>query len=88
MPSWPRCKTHAVVRSSILAFKTRIGLKNRPIRASYGEERRQFSVFVYIVVMAQIPQISSISKLHGTTARVIEFAITIKTITPKTITKR
>jgi hypothetical protein len=54
----------------------------------YGEERRQFSVFVYIVAMAQISQISSISKSHGTTARVIEFAITIKTITPKTITKR
>lgn len=42
--------------------------------------------------MAQIAQISSISKLHGKTARVVEFAITtkalIKTITPKTITKR
>jgi hypothetical protein len=38
--------------------------------------------------MAQISQISSISKLHGTAARVVEFAITIKTITPKTITKR
>jgi len=46
--------------------------------------------------MAQISQISSISKQHGTTARAIEFAITtatlikarIKTITPKTITKR
>jgi hypothetical protein len=42
--------------------------------------------------MAQISQISSISKLHGTTARAVEFAITtkklIKAITPKTITKR
>ena len=43
--------------------------------------------------MAQISQISSISKLHGETARVVEFAITttktlIKAITPKTITKR
>jgi hypothetical protein len=43
---------------------------------------------VYIVAMAQISQISSISKTHGTTARVVEFAITIKAITPKTITKR
>ena len=33
-------------------------------------------------------QISSISKLHGKTARVVELAITTKTITPKTITKR
>jgi len=46
--------------------------------------------------MAQLAQISSISKLHGKTARVVELAITIKaliktlikTITPKTITKR
>lgn len=42
--------------------------------------------------MAQISQISSISKLHGKTARAVEFAIItttlIKTITPKTITKR
>jgi hypothetical protein len=41
--------------------------------------------------MAQISQISSISKIHGKTARAIEFAITtkaIKAITPKTITKR
>jgi hypothetical protein len=38
--------------------------------------------------MALISQISSISKLHGTTSRAIEFAITIKTITPKTVTKR
>jgi len=42
--------------------------------------------------MAQISQISSISKLHGTTARAVELAIItttlIKTITPKTITKR
>jgi len=39
--------------------------------------------------MAQISQISSISKPHGTTVRAIEFAIiTIKAITPKTITKR
>ncbi|AXL50582.1 hypothetical protein DSC91_002871 [Paraburkholderia caffeinilytica] len=38
--------------------------------------------------MAHIAQISSISKLHGKTARVVELAITIKTITPKTITKR
>lgn len=49
-------------------------------------------VFVYIVAMAQSSQISSISKLHGKTARVVELAITtkslIKTITPKTITKR
>ncbi|MFL9920774.1 hypothetical protein PQR75_36490 [Paraburkholderia fungorum] len=57
-----------------------------------GRSRRQIPVFVYIVAMAQISQISSISKLHGKTARVVEFAITIKslvkTITPKTITKR
>ena len=42
--------------------------------------------------MAKIPQISSISNLHGKTARVVELAITIKTliktITPKTITIR
>ena len=42
--------------------------------------------------MAQISQISSIFKLHGKTARAVEFAIVIttlsKTITPKTITKR
>ena len=42
--------------------------------------------------MAHMAQISSISKLHGKTARVVELAITIKalikTITPKTITKR
>jgi hypothetical protein len=38
--------------------------------------------------MAKFPQISSISNLHGKTARAVEFAITIKTITPKTITKR
>ncbi|MGF6854841.1 hypothetical protein [Paraburkholderia sp. CI3] len=69
-------------------LKARIGPLNRPICTSYGEERRQFSVFVYIVAMAQISQISSISKMHGTTARAIELAITIKTITPKTITKR
>jgi hypothetical protein len=44
---------------------------------------------VYIVAMAQLAQISSISKLHGKTARVVELAITTtKTITPKTITKR
>ncbi|MFC6312190.1 hypothetical protein [Paraburkholderia dipogonis] len=50
---------------------------------------------MYIVVMAQLAQISSISKLHGKTARVVELAITTKriatrakTITPKTITKR
>ncbi|WP_233837212.1 hypothetical protein [Paraburkholderia sp. ZP32-5] len=51
---------------------------------------------MYIVAMAQISQISSISKQHGTIAGAIEFAITIqtlitariKTITPKTITKR
>ncbi|QQC67837.1 hypothetical protein [Paraburkholderia ginsengisoli] len=57
-----------------------------------SEGRRQIPVFVYIVTMAQISQISSISKSHGTTARVVERAITIKTliktITPKTITKR
>ena len=57
-----------------------------------GGWRRQIPVFVYIVTMAQISQISSISKLHGKTARAVEFAITIKTliktITPKTITKR
>ena len=42
--------------------------------------------------MATIPQITSISIHHGKTARVVELAITIKslvkTITPKTITKR
>ncbi|WP_183085196.1 hypothetical protein [Trinickia fusca] len=51
--------------------------------------------------MARIPQISSIANLHGETARAGGFAITgtigtadaagiamIKTITPKTITKR
>lgn len=43
--------------------------------------------------MATIPQIISISKLHGKTARAVSFAMlfsitTIKTITPKTITKR
>lgn len=42
--------------------------------------------------MVQISQISSISNQHGKTARVVELAITIKTlikaITPKTITKR
>ena len=42
--------------------------------------------------MAHMAQISTISKLHGKTARVVELAITtkalIKTITPKTITKR
>ncbi|GAB2881838.1 hypothetical protein GCM10027093_16300 [Paraburkholderia jirisanensis] len=46
-------------------------------------------VFVYIHGMAQIPQIVTVSSKHGTTARAIELAITaIKTITPKTITKR
>ncbi|WGS54571.1 hypothetical protein LFL96_26545 [Paraburkholderia sp. D15] len=47
---------------------------------------------MYIVAMAQLAQISSISTLHGATARVVELAITTKTlikaITPKTITKR
>jgi hypothetical protein len=38
--------------------------------------------------MAKLPQISLISNLHGKTARAVEFAIIIKTITPKTITKR
>jgi len=38
--------------------------------------------------MATIPQITSISNHHGKTARVVEFAITTKTITPKTITIR
>jgi hypothetical protein len=47
--------------------------------------------------MAQIPQISMVSSMHGTTARATELAIIIKTITikalikaitPKTITKR
>jgi hypothetical protein len=45
--------------------------------------------------MASQAQISSISKLHGKTARVVELAMTVKrmatrakTITPKTITKR
>jgi hypothetical protein len=42
--------------------------------------------------MALISKISSISTLHGKTARVVELAITteaiIKAITPKTITKR
>ena len=42
--------------------------------------------------MATIPQITSISIHHGKTARVVEFAISIKTlvktITPKTITIR
>jgi hypothetical protein len=42
--------------------------------------------------MAHTAQISSISTLHGKTARVVELAITakasIKTTTPKTITKR
>jgi hypothetical protein len=38
--------------------------------------------------MAKFPQISSISNLHGKTARAVEFAITvIKAITLKTITK-
>jgi hypothetical protein len=50
-------------------------------------------VFVYIHGMAQIPQISTVSSKHGTTARAIELAITtaksaIKTITPKTITTK
>jgi len=46
-------------------------------------------VFVYIHGMAQIPQIFTVSSKHGTTtARAIELAITTKTITPKTITKR
>jgi hypothetical protein len=57
-----------------------------------GGRRCPIPVFVYIVAMAQISQISSISKLHGKTARAVEFAITtaalIKTTTPKTITKR
>ena len=54
-----------------------------------SEGRRQIPVFVYIVAMAHIAQISSISKLHGKTARVVELAITTtKAITPKTITKR
>ncbi|WP_431764090.1 hypothetical protein [Paraburkholderia sp.] len=42
--------------------------------------------------MAKMTQISSIFNLHGKTARAVEFAIvvktSIKTITPKTITKR
>jgi len=75
------------------AFKTRIGLKTgrfaRNTKDSGRQSRRQIPVFVYIVAMAQTAQISSISKLHGKTARVVELAITTtKTITPKTITKR
>jgi hypothetical protein len=78
------------------AFKTRIGLETgqfvRNTDDNGRRSRRQIPVFVYIVAMAQISQISSISKLHGKTARVVELAITIKslvkTITPKTITKR
>ncbi|WP_036025521.1 hypothetical protein [Paraburkholderia dilworthii] len=65
---------------------------SRNTDGSDGQRRRRIPVFVYIVAMAQIAQISSISKLHGKTARVVELAITtatsIKTITPKTITKR
>jgi hypothetical protein len=38
--------------------------------------------------MAQTPQISLISSMHGKTARAVKLAITTKTITPKTITKR
>jgi hypothetical protein len=46
--------------------------------------------------MAKIPQITSISNLHGKTARAVELAIAsetlikslIKSITPKTITIR
>ena len=42
--------------------------------------------------MATIPQITSISDHHGKTARVVELAISVKTlikaITPKTITIR
>jgi len=41
--------------------------------------------------MAKFPQIPSILSLqgqtHGKTARAVVFAITIKTITPKTLTK-
>ena len=74
----------------------RIGLETgqfaRNTDDSGRQSGRQIPVFVYIVAMAHIAQISSISKLHGKTARVVELAITIKalikTITPKTITKR
>jgi hypothetical protein len=59
-----------------------------PFHAANCGKVRPKAVFVYIVVMAQISQISSISKANGHTARAIELAISIKTITPKTITKR
>jgi hypothetical protein len=38
--------------------------------------------------MAQMAQPSSIAHLRGETARAVELAITIKTITRKAITKR
>jgi hypothetical protein len=38
--------------------------------------------------MATTPQITSIANPHGKAARADAFAITIKTITPKTITIR
>jgi hypothetical protein len=46
--------------------------------------QRDFAVFVYIVSMATISQITSVSKIHGA-ARVISLATT--TITTKAITK-
>jgi hypothetical protein len=78
------------------AFKMRIGLETGQFARNTDDNgrrsRRRIPVFVYIVAMAQRSQISSISKLHGKTARVVELAIStkslIKTITPKTITKR
>ncbi|MCG5074749.1 hypothetical protein [Paraburkholderia tagetis] len=51
---------------------------------------REITVFVYIVPMATIPQITSVSKIHGT-ARVISLAITTiitKAIITKTIITR
>ncbi|NLP60007.1 hypothetical protein [Paraburkholderia sacchari] len=52
---------------------------------------REFAVFVYIASMATIPQITFVSKIHGT-ARAISLAIdtqnTTKTIITKTIITR
>ncbi len=48
---------------------------------------REINVFVYIVPMATIPQITFESKIHGT-ARVISLAIITKTTITKTITIR
>lgn len=48
---------------------------------------REFTVFVYIVSMAKISPITTVTNIRGT-ARAISLAITTKTTITKTITIR